>query len=340
MNNLIGLLVVGSMLATAHAGTSPAALARWQDPARPQAQEPAAKPQFDEAAWRTKLTQTDLVARERALEEVAELARRDVRARAALEQWSKDKKDAELAWTSRLALRLAGGARLRHRDEAAQRAGLRDEFELLFAHVEDLQAQMDELLEGEAAQPPAPGARVQSQKLELQFDDKGVTCKVVDEVDGVRQEHEYRAATLGELLATHPELRQHIRSRVAEPFGIERFWRPFFRAPRTDLLGIEATPPTAEHTRALSLEQGQGLLVARTLPGTIAEAMGLRPGDVVITLNGAAIRTAEDVAKVLRERSRESDVVAVVGDKSGKRRTLTWKPAHATAAVGLREGKA
>lgn len=329
MSGLLRRSFVPLVLALGVAGVPRIAWADWRDPARPRPQEPAAKTQFDEVAWRARLTQADLAERERALDEVAELARRDQAVRKALADWAKDGKNPDLAWTSRLALREVDNARMRvrQRDRFAQRADLRDDFELLFAHIEDLQSQMDRVFAGENEPGAEPGAHhAQSELVELQLDANGVRCRVVKEVDGKRDEQEYRAATLGELLAMHPELRQHIRSRVAEPFGLERFWGPFLRTPRTDMLGVEVGSPTAELVQALALEAGHGLLVQRTLRGSIAEAMGIRPGDVLIKLNDVAIRSAEDVAKVLQGRAKNADIVAVVGDKDGKKRTLSWKP--------------
>ena len=68
--------------------------------------------------------------------------------------------------------------------------------------------------------------------------------------------------------------------------------------------------------------------------------MGIRPGDVLIKLNDVAIRSAGDVAKVLQGRAKDADIAAVVGDKDGKKRTLTWKPPAGSSPAGAAEASA
>src|SRR5262245_22123644 len=61
--------------------------------------------EFDRKDWEAKLSSRDLERRERDFDRMVELARTNADARSALEEWSKDSSRADLAWTSRLALR-------------------------------------------------------------------------------------------------------------------------------------------------------------------------------------------------------------------------------------------
>jgi S1-C subfamily serine protease len=62
------------------------------------------------------------------------------------------------------------------------------------------------------------------------------------------------------------------------------------------------------------------------VPGSIASILGLRPGDIVTEINGKAIRSADEVKKVLADRSKDGEVAVVVLGEGGDRRTMTWKP--------------
>ena len=69
-----------------------------------------------------------------------------------------------------------------------------------------------------------------------------------------------------------------------------------------------------------------GLHVDSVTPGTIAHVLGIKRGDLVIELNGPPLYGAQDVSKTLSAREKDADVVVVLIDKKGQRRTLTWKP--------------
>ena len=64
---------------------------------------------------------------------------------------------------------------------------------------------------------------------------------------------------------------------------------------RRSFLGVDAQPLDAALESALRLTSGRGALIASVEKGSPAEAAGLEPGDVVLTWNGAAVVTSEDL---------------------------------------------
>jgi serine protease Do len=66
-------------------------------------------------------------------------------------------------------------------------------------------------------------------------------------------------------------------------------------AARRSFLGVDAQPLDPALEGALRLSSGRGALIASVEKGSPAEAAGLEPGDVVLSWNGAAIVTSEDL---------------------------------------------
>ena len=64
---------------------------------------------------------------------------------------------------------------------------------------------------------------------------------------------------------------------------------------RRSFLGVDAQPLDPALEGALRLASGRGALIASVEKGSPAEAAGLEPGDVVLSWNGAAIVTSEDL---------------------------------------------
>ena len=324
---------------------------------------------FDKDAWRKKLAAADLSKREKAFEELADLARHDRDARKAVEEWSGDGKDAELAWTSRLLLReidRRGGPGAFRRDPAAGWRNLRgwggfdwDDFSRRFEDLDsmfgDLRQEWGDMLRNLPA--PSAGSNSSSKSLTLESGPDGVKCTVKEEVDGKEQSHTYEAKSMDELLEAHPELRDSlggssfhlfrgsphgpiVLSPPGGPLGvmprlgvaprIDGFGREDRGSgPRTDRLGINCSEVSKDRAKELGLEAGLGLEVQSVVPGTIAGLIGLRGGDVVTEVNGTAIHSREDVKKVLSERASDADVAVVVVGDDGHRRTLTWRPGAA-----------
>jgi S1-C subfamily serine protease len=96
--------------------------------------------------------------------------------------------------------------------------------------------------------------------------------------------------------------------------------------PPTDRLGIQCRPVSKDRASELGIDSGVGLSVEEIVPGSIASLLGLRRGDVVVEINGAAIHGTDDVKKTLHDRAAGAEVSVVVVGEGGQRRTLTWKP--------------
>jgi serine protease Do len=84
----------------------------------------------------------------------------------------------------------------------------------------------------------------------------------------------------------------------AIPINIAKSLLPRLRdkgdAPRS-YLGVDAQPLDSALTTALKLESTRGALIASVGKKSPAEAGGLEPGDVVVSWNGTAVATSEDL---------------------------------------------
>ncbi len=84
----------------------------------------------------------------------------------------------------------------------------------------------------------------------------------------------------------------------AIPINIAKSLLPRLRdkgdAPRS-FLGVDAQPLDSALTAALKLESTRGALIASVGKKSPAEAGGLEPGDVVVSWNGTAVATSEDL---------------------------------------------
>jgi hypothetical protein len=328
---------------------------------------------FDRDAWKKKLSDANLDERERAADELSRLARQDADARSALEQWSKDEKNRELAWTSRMLLRevgrnpwgtkhpkaFGGGNGFGNGndfdfDDFAKRF---DDLDSMFGNLRDQWGDMLKTLP-----PPSAGGTTSSRSMSLTVGPDGVTCEVTEKVDGKDEKHTYTAKTMDELLEAHPELRDSLGNTHFQ-FGsgtlgqMQMFPRGSFDvfprggAPRarafaaphdlskkgelpTDRLGLMCKALERERADELGVEHGVGLAVAEVQPDTIASQLGIREGDVVVELNGTTIHGTDDVKKVLAERAADADVSVVVVGENGHKRTLTWKPNAAAKPEG------
>lgn len=68
-----------------------------------------------------------------------------------------------------------------------------------------------------------------------------------------------------------------------------------------DVLGISVTPLDSSNNRTYGFRQSWGLVVVKALPkGSFASA-GLRPGDLIVTVNGVAVRTEDDLKSALAQ---------------------------------------
>lgn len=309
------------------------------------------RPTFDAATWKAELSQPDFEARRRAMRDLAREARNSAGARAALEEWAASE-DACLAWTAWLTLeeaRDAGRARPLSPFGGAP-FGTRgaDPFDRWFGggafggldpfggdpfEVRDLMRDLRESLDR------MPGASGSGRGLSIESGPDGVRVERRTIEDGEEVIETFEAESMEELLELHPELRDEMSMRPLSPGEdarslLDRLQRELgvpdaALSPgevRTDVLGVMMREAGAWQGRVDGLEPGTGLLVQNVLPGTIAEAVGLRAGDVVATLNGVLLRTAEDVREVLAARAADAPITVEWFDRSGARRSRTWTP--------------
>jgi general secretion pathway protein C len=76
--------------------------------------------------------------------------------------------------------------------------------------------------------------------------------------------------------------------------------------------GAAPAPPQAPAPRPLSGAPSQGLVIQEVPPGSLLERIGLQPGDVVRSVNGEAVTSEADVARVLQSRGMQGPVTAEV----------------------------
>jgi len=320
--------------------------------------------EFDRDAWKKQITARDLAERESAFDRLAGIARRDPAAREALEAWSRDDSDAELAWTSRLILRETGRGSLGGSPNGwgafgrgFDMDGFSERFDDLDLMFGELRADWDSMLE--KLPHPSNGSWQEfdgSKSMTLQSGPDGVTCKITEDVDGKETTREYKAKTIEELLDANPELRSRIggdgaqvwtfphggfQGRMLTPRSGGKGGSGVYVLPpsqRDGTLFGGVTPARPPSTMGKSGEVrtdrlgiycevvDEGLRVESTEPGSIASVLGLRAGDVVVEMNGTSIHAQEDVKKVLADRDEDAELSVVVEGTEG-RRTLTWKPA-------------
>lgn len=226
----------------------------------------------------------------------------------------------------------------------------------------DMQKRMDDLLQQPPGAAPFGGTftpgngnfSMRSEGFSMQSGADGVEVRVTEDENGEQHEKTYKAKTLDELLDAHPELKDRIGTDGgntfrffggAHPFaGPRGGWRPLeddpFQAPAKPLLpgaprtapsngpvlGIRCSPIGAQQAEELGVEDAHGLAVASVEPGSLAERLGIRAGDVLVELDGTAIRETADVAKVLRERKESDELRASVIDGKKRTRNLKYTP--------------
>lgn len=312
----------------------------------------------DEAAWREALNDPDLARREEVYGNLLQLAQRDRETRDMLQTWAKE--DGDLGWTGRLALR---ELELRESPLARrfnglqglpgfggrQRGGLggiwdldpwsdpmdtprwfRDPF-----WMRDFEQGLGALLD--QAQPGSS----QSESFRMESGPDGVRVEVTEQQGDETSTTTYEADSIEELYELHPELRGKVSIGTAPP-GWDSGFRDLldgFRARRgfvpglsgaipTDKLGVMMREPGNWSASVEGLEPGTGLFVERVFPGTLADALGVRPGDILVSLDGRPLRSGDDVLAALSERGHSDRVVLEVFDSRGELRELTWRPPY------------
>jgi S1-C subfamily serine protease len=89
-------------------------------------------------------------------------------------------------------------------------------------------------------------------------------------------------------------------------------------------LGVDLRPLTSEIARRLKVATDRGAVVVDVQDGSAAAKAGPRPGDVIVSVDGAQVSAVEDVLAALRD-NRPGDRVGIVAIRDGERRELTTK---------------
>jgi S1-C subfamily serine protease len=87
-------------------------------------------------------------------------------------------------------------------------------------------------------------------------------------------------------------------------------------------IGISPGRLTPEIAQALGLGTAEGVLVREVVPNSPAAAAGLRPGDVITSVQGPVVRTVEDFFGELRK-VEPGDKVTLTVQRDGQTETLT-----------------
>jgi S1-C subfamily serine protease len=90
---------------------------------------------------------------------------------------------------------------------------------------------------------------------------------------------------------------------------------------RHAFLGVEPRQVTADLSERLDLGVDEGALVFRLVEGSPADEAGIRPGDVIVELDGEPVRIVEDLLSALREKE-PGDAVTVTVVRDGEEREL------------------
>jgi len=93
---------------------------------------------------------------------------------------------------------------------------------------------------------------------------------------------------------------------------------------RHPLLGITGADVTQELAAAFQLDSRRGAVVDTVQPGSGAESGGMRPGDVIVAVDGAPLSTMSQLVAEVRRRAPGSTVVFdVVRNEAGERLTIS-----------------
>ncbi|MFM7271286.1 MAG: S1C family serine protease [Actinomycetes bacterium] len=93
------------------------------------------------------------------------------------------------------------------------------------------------------------------------------------------------------------------------------------RAVELAYLGVQTKTVTPAIAKELDLRTQTGAVVVRVQPRTAAARAGMELNDVIVAVDGQAVRRADDVGSAIRGR-RPGDTVRITVERGGERRTL------------------
>ena len=301
---------------------------------------------FDSELWAARLAEGDLDLRMAAYEAIVEAGSRDRTVFDCMQQWATDPSRGELAWTARMALReiervpviqedpwgFGTGTFDWFQDSPIGRMGVSPlEFERsLQEKFEQLQRQMEKGF----APGAAPGRGVEQRLFSLEFGPDGMKMRTRQVDAEGDKEQQWEAQNIEELFKAHPELESEfpglggLRIRFGTPsIAVAPAVPPADEGPRTDVLGVECRVLAPGEAEVLGLPEGSsGLLVVRTVPGTIADELGVRRGDVLTSLNGAPLSDPLHITQALSRREAGALVHLRLFDAQVQERSVVWSP--------------
>jgi len=177
----------------------------------------------------------------------------------------------------------------------------------------DLRQQMRALEEQFAkAGKVGAGADAQSKALEMHVGPDGVRVEVRErDASGEAIVETYEAPDLDTFREKYPEVARQYLDRDGEAFTWKLDPKEFFAdlpllGRATDAstetgpkLGVTVRPVGSDLRHFLGLEVGQGLLVEKVTPGSLAARLGIEPRDVILEIEGEAVGSAADVRRAL-----------------------------------------
>jgi serine protease Do len=158
----------------------------------------------------------------------------------------------------------------------------------------------------------------------------GPLLDLAGQVIGINSAINPQANTIG--FAVPINLAKTILPQLREKGSVTRGW-----------LGVAVQPITPELAEAFGLAKSEGALVSQVVPGSPADAAGLRRGDVIVRFGDEAIGKMRDLPSVVSatEVGKKVDVEVI---RDGKRETLTVKvgeleePKQVASAPGEHKG--
>ncbi len=224
--------------------------------------------------------------------------------------------------------------------------------------AEQLQKRIEDMLRRVQQGLLQPGAGGTSQQRSFQLEQDasgGARLRVSETVDGVEQTREYTGDSLEAILDQNPGLRDELglggggslgpglRLQLGDdlfgfggglPGALPDAGAPQQPEPVPSVgqpqdrryLGVFVTEVSDEVRERLSLGEGTGAMVQRTLPGSYAHLMGIAPGDVLVELNGEEVRGLETIGAVMAAREPNDPIDVVLYDAWDQVRERTWRP--------------
>ena len=104
-------------------------------------------------------------------------------------------------------------------------------------------------------------------------------------------------------------------------------------------LGVQIQPVTEDIAESLGLEQASGAIVTSPQEGGPAEDAGIQPGDVILSVDGKAIKGPRELAREIAAYEPDSDVTLNIW-RDGSARDISVRLGELQAAESVKPGKA